>query len=328
MNIFLDTSIVILSFCATVAVALSALSYFGEMQPARKKANRRMTMLDEGAAPRQVSAQLLTKARPNSFVSQFMSQEVYQAADRWCRQANPEFSLRKTSLTILTVFSVLVLFVVIASTKLGPSALLLGLIGVATLTAGVTWAVLSIMRTKRLRLLSEQLPAAIDLMVRALRAGHPVVAAIQLAANEMPDPIGTELGIVVDETTYGVELKEALASLAARSKLEDFAFLQVSVSIQSETGGNLAEILGNLGRVIRGRFMLEKKVKALASEGKMSAIILSALPVLMVGGISASNPGYYMDAIKEPDFFTISAGVALLYFFGLYLIHRITHFKY
>jgi tight adherence protein B len=328
MNIFLDTSIVILSFCAIVAVVLSALSYFGELQPARKKANRRMTMMEAGVAPRQVAAQLLTKARPNSFVSQFMSQELYQAADRWCRQANPEFSLRKTTLTVLGGFSVLVLLVFVASTKLGPSALLLGLIGAVVLTASVTWIVLYAMRTKRLRTLSEQLPAAIDLMVRALRAGHPVVSAIQLASSEMPDPIGTELGIVVDETTYGIELKEALASLAARSKLEDFAFLQVSVSIQAETGGNLAEILGNLGRVIRGRFMLEKKVKALASEGKMSAIILSALPILMVGGISASNPGYYLDAIKEPDFFPISAGVALLYCFGLYLIHRITNFKY
>jgi tight adherence protein B len=328
MNVFLDTSIVILSFCATVAVALSALSFFGEMQPARKKANRRMTMMSEGAAPRQVATQLLTKAKPNGFVSRFMSQELYQAADRWCRQANPEFSLRKTSLTILGAFSILVLLAMYASSKLGPSALALGLIGAAALTASVTWIVLSAMRAKRLRLLSEQLPSAIDLMVRALRAGHPVVSAIQLAATEMPDPIGTELGIVVDETTYGVELKEALASLAARSKLEDFAFLQVSVSIQSETGGNLAEILGNLSRVIRGRFMLEKKVKALASEGRMSAIILSILPVLMVGGISISNPAYYLDAIKEPEFFSVSVGVAVLYCFGLYLIHRITHFKY
>jgi tight adherence protein B len=328
MNPLLDTSITVIGFCATAALGLSVASYFGEMRPARKKANRRMTLLEQGGNARAVSAQLLTKAKPTGLIAQFLSQEFYQTADMWCRQANPEYSLRRTALTIMTAFLVLGLLVVLASTRLGPSVVLLGLVGVIFFVGAASWVVLSGLRLKRLRALSEQLPTGIDLMVRALRAGHPVVAAIHLAAEEMADPIGTELGIVVDETTYGVELKEALSSLARRTRLEDFAFLQVSVSIQSETGGNLAEILSNLAGVIRSRFMLEKKVKAMASEGKMSAIILSVLPVLMIGGISATNPTYYAQAFKEAEFVPVCVGVAGLYLFGLYLIHRITNFKY
>lgn len=328
MTPILDTSITILGFCATAVIGLSVASYYGELRPARKNANRRMALIDAGGDVRTVSSQLLTKSKPTGLIARFLSQEFYQAADMWCRQANPEFSLRNTALAIGGVFLALSVGVAFVSSKLGPSAVLFGLVGAALITGSISWVFLTALRQKRKRALSEQLPTAIDLMIRSLRAGHPVVAAIHLACEEMADPIGTELGIVVDETTYGVELKEALLSLYQRTRLEDFAFLQVSVSIQSETGGNLAEILSNLASVIRSRFMLEKKVKALASEGKMSAIILSVLPLLMVGGITAGQPSYYNNAVKEPEFWPIAAGVVLLYIFGLYLIHRITNFKY
>jgi tight adherence protein B len=324
----LDTSITILGFSAFAALGLSLVSYYGEMRPARKNANRRMALIEAGGTAQTVSAKLLTKAKPTGVVAQFLSQEFYLTADNWCRQANPEFSLRNTALCVLAIFAALSFLVVLASSKLGPAAVILGMVGAAILTGSLSWIALVIMRQKRIRALSEQLPTAIDLMIRSLRAGHPVVAAIHLAAEEMADPIGTELGIVVDETTYGVELKEALLSLYKRTRLEDFAFLQVSVSIQSETGGNLAEILSNLASVIRSRFMLEKKVKALASEGKMSAIILSVLPILMVSGIMAGQPSYYNKAVVEPEFWPVAVGVLILYIFGLYLIHRITNFKY
>src|SRR5262249_48936112 len=121
------------------------------------------------------------------------------------------------------------------------------------------------------------------IVTRAIRAGHPVVSAVHLAANELSDPVGTEFGLIVDETTYGMEFRDALVSFARRTGSADAHFFAVSIGIQSETGGNLAEILEGLASVIRGRMTLAQRVKALSSEGRASAMILSGLPIFLVG---------------------------------------------
>jgi tight adherence protein B len=163
---------------------------------------------------------------------------------------------------------------------------------------------------------------------RALRAGHPVISAVQLAADEMADPIGSELGLVVDEATYGAEFKVALTNFARRAGSTDVHFFAVSVSIQSETGGNLAEILEGLASVIRGRVTLGKRVKALASEGKATVALLSALPVFLVGGLTLSQPDYYSSKFDDPIFWPTIVGVAVLYLIGLYAFNKIINFKY
>ena len=128
---------------------------------------------------------------------------------------------------------------------------------------GVAIPVFVIMKYKsyRLKKFAEQLPDALDIMVRSLRAGHPITAAIGLVAREMPDPAGTEFGILVDELTFGLELREALARMGERVDHPDLHFMIVSVTIQHGTGGNLAEVLSNLSSVIRDRFRLYKKVR-------------------------------------------------------------------
>ena len=139
--------------------------------------------------------------------------------------------------------------------------------------------------------MQEQFPVALDVFVRGLRAGHPIAAALDLLTVEMPDPIGSQFGVVVDEVTYGAELRDALQAMAERWDLDDMRMFVVSLSVQSETGGNLAEILDNLSKVIRERQSMMLKVRALSSEGRMTAIMLTVLPIFAFAFLFLVNSG-------------------------------------
>lgn len=196
------------------------------------------------------------------------------------------------------------------------------------LTGFAAWVWLRRLQKARLKKIEVQLPIALDVMTRALRAGHPVISAIQLAAEEMGDPLGSEFGMVVDETTYGADLQEALANFADRSGSADIYFLAVSIAVQTETGGNLAEILEGLAGVIRSRTSLTQKVRALSSEGRTSAIFLSVLPALVIGFQLIIHPHVYTDKFSDPIFWPAVGMTAGLYLVGWLVIRRIINFKY
>jgi tight adherence protein B len=162
------------------------------------------------------------------------------------------------------------------------------------------FAVLVIMKSSRQKKFSAQLPDSIDIIVRSLRAGHPVPVAINLVGRERPDPIGSEFGIASDELTYGMTLETVLKNLGERVGIDDLNLLIIAVSIQSVTGGNLAEVLSNLSHVIRERFRMRRKVSAITAEGRMSAIGLSALPFVLFGVIQLLSPGYYGEIWSNP----------------------------
>ena len=131
--------------------------------------------------------------------------------------------------------------------------------------------VLQYLRGRRQKKFGAQFPDAIDIIVRSLRAGHPVPIAITMVAREMPDPIGSEFGIVTDEITYGADLETAMRNLYFRVGTDDLPLFVTAVAIQGSTGGNLGEILENLSAVIRQRFKMRRKIRALAAEGRASA---------------------------------------------------------
>ncbi|MCB1358175.1 MAG: type II secretion system F family protein, partial [Maritimibacter sp.] len=133
---------------------------------------------------------------------------------------------------------------------------------------------------KRLSMIEEQLPDAVELMVRSLRVGHPFSSAIQIVAKEIPDPLGSEMGVIADESAYGRDVAESLKHLAERVDMQDMRFLAVAVSIQQVSGGNLAEILEGLAKVIRSRFKLFRRVKAITAEAKWSGTFLSGFPLV------------------------------------------------
>jgi len=167
--------------------------------------------------------------------------------------------------------------------------------GVAGLVAGlaVPFAVLLVMRKRRHNKFAAQFPDAMVIIVRSLRAGHPVPVAVALVAQELPDPIGTEFGIAADEITYGADVETAMRNLYFRVGQEDLPLFVTAVSIQGSTGGNLSEILENLSSVIRERFKMRRKVKALAAEGKFSALFLSGLPVAIFFLLNLVAPDFY-----------------------------------
>lgn len=192
---------------------------------------------------------------------------------------------------------------------------------------GIPVMVLGRIADRRRRKMQEQFPVALDVFVRGLRAGHPVASALQLLTQEMSDPIGSEFGLVVDEVTYGAELRDALQNMADRWGLDDIHMFVVSLSVQSETGGNLAEILENLSRVIRERTSMLLKVRALSSEGRMTAVILTALPVLAFLGLFLVNPAFYLEVAQDPAFIVGYVILLSLYAIGFFTIRRMIDLK-
>ena len=184
---------------------------------------------------------------------------------------------------------------------------------------GGIWFWVSRQAKKRMDLIEEQLPDAIDLIVRSLRVGHPFIQALSAAAREIPDPLGSELGMIADEASYGRDMGEALLSFAERMDMQDLRFLAVAVSIQQTSGGNLAEILDGLGKVIRARFKLFRRVRAITAEAKWSGMFLSAFPIVAMIMISLVKPDYY-DEVKETSLF-IPVALVVFAFLGINVLY-------
>jgi tight adherence protein B len=187
--------------------------------------------------------------------------------------------------------------------------------------------VLKFKRGRRRKKFGAQFPDALDIIVRSLRAGHPVPVAISMVAREMADPIGSEFGTVADEITYGADLETGMRNLYFRIGQEDLPLFVTAVAIQSSTGGNLGEILENLSAVIRQRFKMRRKIRALASEGRASAMILSSLPILMFLVIQIITPDFYASVWNEDLTKMCLAGAAGWMGVGNLIMFRMVNFK-
>jgi tight adherence protein B len=189
--------------------------------------------------------------------------------------------------------------------------------GGAALFAALLFPLLTLMFKRRRRhgKFAGQFPDAMDIIVRSLRAGHPVPVAIGLVAQELPDPIGTEFGIAADEITYGADVETAMRNLYFRVGQEDLPLFVTAVAIQGSTGGNLSEILANLSSVIRQRFKMRRKIKALAAEGKFSAMFLSFLPIAVFALINTMTPDFY-GSIIQYDLTKWGLGLAAAWMLG------------
>lgn len=198
--------------------------------------------------------------------------------------------------------------------------------GVVIFLLGPVWF---LVRTgkKRSARLAQQLPDGLNVIVRSLEAGHPVPTAIALVGSEMPDPIGTEFGMMADEVAYGASLKDAVRRLAARSFSQDVDLFAATIRLQAQTGGNLSELLKLNAGAIRERQMLRLKVKAASAEGRMSALILTAAPFIVGGAVSLLNPDFYGSVIHLPvvQYWLIGFGVWL--FIGNMMMRKMIAFK-
>jgi len=318
-----------IAFAAVVLAAWSIGSLLGTRGDSRGRINRRMALLGSGAKPDDVYQRLVRRSASN-----LPEGELRRLNDRvhdYVHQAGLGLSpLRLLAFWIGGAAALWMASLVLLQNAKGALLLngLVSMAGAVVIAFLVIWFWVSGQRRARLKKIEEQLPLALDIINRAIRAGHPIISAIQLSAQELGDPIGSELGLIVDETTYGMDFKDTLVNFAMRTGSSDAHFFAVSVGIQSETGGNLGEILEGLAAVIRGRVSLDLKVKALASEGRISAYILSALPVIVVGALALIQPHFYTDKFSEPVFWPVVVCVAILYWVGWLMIQRIINFKY
>ncbi len=180
---------------------------------------------------------------------------------------------------------------------------------------------------KRMSLMEEQLPDAVELMVRSLRVGHPFASALNIVAKEIPDPLGTEMGMIADESAYGRDVGEALKAMAERLDMQDMRFLAVAVTIQQQSGGNLAEILHGLAQVIRSRFKLFRRVTAITAEAKWSGKFLSGFPLLALVGINVAQPNYYDDVMGTAVFVPACLVVAGFLITNLFVMKMLVNIK-
>jgi tight adherence protein B len=257
----------------------------------RKNVNRRLKLLRSEPNRENILVQL---RRERGLTSAGNYQSGLEALNRLVLQSGLTLGLGKL-LAIIACGCVLAFAIGLLWRGNLMQALLIALFGGTALP----YLVLRVLRARRQRAFGAQFPDGLDMIVRSLRAGHPVPVALTMVAREMPDPIGSEFGIVVDEITYGSDLETALRNLFFRIGQDDLPLFVTAVAIQGSTGGNLGEILENLSGVIRQRFKMRRKIRALAAEGRASALILSSLPIAMFLIIQVVAPDFYASVWDE-----------------------------
>ena len=304
--------IYVLIFVAVLALVQGAyLVIFGKSISMDGKVNRRLDMLDKGGSREQVLDQL-RKEMTQHMKSQ--SIPIYSLLADKAQKANIAFTPIQIILLMVVLsgvsFALLTLMTAVGVPIRALVAVLMGVGGVYVWINGRA--------KKRMSMLAEQLPEAVELMVRSLRVGHPFSSAVSIVAREVPDPLGTEMGMISDEAAYGRDMGETLKAMAERLDNQDMRFLAVAVTIQQTSGGNLAEILDGLAKVIRARFRLFRRVAAITAEAKWSGNLLSAFPIVALLGINMVKPDYYDEVMLSPLF--IPAVLIVVAFLVLNLI--------
>ena len=200
-----------------------------------------------------------------------------------------------------------------------PAALLV------TVPAGAAAPVLWLLRRRssRLKTFEEQFPEALDLVSRAIRAGHSFQTALGMAADELTPPVAPEFRKVFDQQNFGLPLREALEALSARVPLVDVKFFVTAVAIQRETGGNLAEILDNLSRVVRERFKIQRQVRVHTAHGRITGLVLLALPVFLAIALSLINPEHMRPLFQERMGQTMLVATVVMQTVGFIWIRRV-----
>jgi tight adherence protein B len=290
------------------------LVVFGKSISLNAKVNRRLELLEKGATREQVLEQLRKEMSQHLRSTRI---PLYSILAQKAQKANIAFS-PQALIGIMAGVSVLAFLGLTIGTD--ASAPVRAAVAVVMGVGGVyIW--INGKAKKRISLIEEQLPEAVELMVRSLRVGHPFSSAVNIVAKEIADPLGTEFGVIADESAYGRDVSESLKALAERVDMQDLRFLAVAVTIQQTSGGNLAEILEGLAKVIRARFKLFRRVKAITAEAKWSGMFLSAFPIAALIGISLIKPDYY-DEVRETSAF-IPAALAV----GTFLVINVLYMR-
>jgi tight adherence protein B len=193
--------------------------------------------------------------------------------------------------------------------------------------ASIPLIVVYIKRSRRMSQFEQRFPEALDLLGRAVRAGHAFTAGLEMVAKESPEPVATEFKTTFEEQNFGLPLRDALSNMASRVPSVDVQFFVTALMIQKDTGGNLAEILDELSRVIRERFRIHREVQIKTAQGRLTAIILILLPVGMLITMRVMNPAYINVLFEDPLGVKMLAGAGILQLIGAAFLWKIVHIE-
>ena len=312
---WLPASLLFLSLFV-VAIILGEM-YLTKGGLARRNANKRVGSMMRRAEQQTASSRQVFKDRRLSDIQALdrllKSLPFISSLELWLLQSGVSLKLGVLVLLSCGILSVVTMIVnsILGSLAIG---LALGLI-----LACIPWLIIWRKRSKRLNLLSQQFPHAVEMFSRALKAGHSISAALQTVAEEMEDPVAQEFNQVWEDNSLGMSLEDALRSLARRTGHPEISFFVTAIILQREIGGNLTEVLENITDVIRKRFKLLRQIRTLSAEGRISGIILGLLAPIMFVVFFIITPDYIMLLIRHPigQILLVSAVVCQLTGLGL-----------
>lgn len=311
----------LISVLAFIAVALATQGLYWtawRSRRAQSSMRRRLALSKKGASARET----LNALREERGIAEFENTRLRRWND-FLAQTGVRIDRNLLLLCMFTLTSLLFALV----------GLIFGY-GGWTFAAAMVLAVLCmilffrIVRQRRIGRFAELLPDSIDVIVRGLRAGYPLPAALDLVAKEMPEPVGTEFRLTSDEIAFGQDIRAAIDNLYRRVGQDDLLFLIMAVNVQSQTGGNLAEILGSLSRLLRNRAKVNMKVRALSADGRMSAVVLSLIPFILFGLISLISPSYFGEVRDHPLVMPALIYATISLVLGNIAMYRMVNFKF
>jgi tight adherence protein B len=321
MSIGIEPIIYALIFVGVLALVNGIyLTAFGKSISLNSRVNRRLDLLDKTGNREEVMEKLRKemtqhlKAR-NVPIYSILSDKAQKAA------------IAFTPKQLIMLMVAMAVFAFVGLTLGTGTALPVRVVVSLGIGVGGVFVWISAKAKKRMSMLEEQLPDAIELMVRSLRVGHPFSSAISIVANEVADPLATEFGIIADESAYGREVGDALKDMAERLDMQDLRFLAVAVTIQQQSGGNLAEILDGLAKVIRARFRLFRRVKAITAEAQWSGNFLSGFPIAALVAMQMLDPNFYDEAMEHPWFVPACVVVGGFLVANLFVMRSLVNIK-
>jgi tight adherence protein B len=279
-----------LVFVAAILVVESLYWLSFDLRTKKKTINRRLSLTEKSHE----KAEVLNVLRNERGFADFRNPSLTRVSDFFVQTG---LRVSRAFLVLWTVAAAAAVALLLF--ELSIRSWMAGGIGVIVAPA-IVFFYLSMVRKKRMQRFAAQLPDALDIVVRGLRVGHPFSSATELVAREMPDPIGSELGITADEMTFGKDVVSAVTNLYRRVGQDDLLFLAIAVSVQNQTGGNLAEVLAGLASLMRERVTMALKIRALSAEGRMSAWFLSAMPFVLYGVVQLLSKDYFTELRQSP----------------------------
>jgi tight adherence protein B len=305
---------------AAILATEAAYLLFHNSADYRRRVNRRLQISAQNPDRERVLVQLRRERGLSADGDSILSVAWF---NRLVTQSGVRVGLWRFVLTVLSVG-----FAAFAGTYLWrQNASLSGIVALAAMIVLPLFS-LTYLRNRRRAAFASRLPDAMDVIVRSLRAGHPVPVAISMVARELPDPIGSEFGMVVDEITYGADVETAMRNMMHRVGQEDLPLFVTSVAIQSTTGGNLSQILDNLSKVIRERFKMRRKIKGLSAEGRTGAMILNVTPFGVFTLVNVISPDFYGSIWHEPATRYVLGGALFWMGVGNLIMRRMVNFKF